>query len=118
MLIRGGDNSPLPPAPEEAPCGPGRKADPPGGGRHEGLKGSFSASRLEATPFRASAEGPTEEAAMAGETNETFRRGTRAGLRKRKRKWPQRLLKGVFWFVWVIDKGFSLISWLLEPPSG
>ncbi len=50
---------------------------------------------------------------MSYETNETNPRGTRANPKPSRWKvWGPRLLKTVFWAVWVIDKAFRLITWL------
>lgn len=48
---------------------------------------------------------------MLEETNEVRRRGTDDQPQKRKQTWPSRLLKGVFWFVFVVGKIFDLIKW-------
>ena len=56
---------------------------------------------------------------MSLEPNETNPRGTRAELQPTKRKGRgQRLLRIVFWAVWLIDKVFRLISWLSGGPPG
>lgn len=55
---------------------------------------------------------------MSYETNETDPRGTRANPRPSRWKvWGPRLLKTVFWAVWVIDKVFRLIAWLTGTSS-
>tara|TARA_Y100000780_G_C13651968_1_gene404961 strand:+ start:114 stop:287 length:174 start_codon:yes stop_codon:yes gene_type:complete len=57
---------------------------------------------------------------MSYETNETDPRGTRAHPQKPSawKVWGPRLLKTVFWTVWVIEKAFRLIAWLAGgPPS-
>ena len=55
---------------------------------------------------------------MAEETNETSLRGTTATPQSRKGSWPKRLLKTVFWTVWVIDKVLTFRTWLTgSPPS-
>lgn len=56
---------------------------------------------------------------MSLEPNETNPRGTRAEPISTKRSsWGERLLKTVFWAVWLIDKAFRLIGWLSgDPPS-
>ncbi len=56
---------------------------------------------------------------MSYEPNETNPRGTRAEPKPTVRNvWGKRLLKTVFWAVWLIDKGFRLISWLTGEPPG
>lgn len=56
---------------------------------------------------------------MSYDTNETDPRGTRANPQKPSiwKVWGPRLLKIVFWAVWVIDKVFRLITWLTGGPS-
>lgn len=55
---------------------------------------------------------------MSFEPNETDPRGTRAKPKPSAWKvWGPRLLKTVFWAVWVIDKAFRLIAWLSGGPS-
>ena len=56
---------------------------------------------------------------MSFETNETNPRGTRTEPKPTKWKvWGKRLLKTVFWAVWLIDKALRLISWMSgDPPS-
>jgi hypothetical protein len=58
--------------------------------------------------------GPTEEAIMAQETNETFPRGTRADPTKARKGRGRRLLKAIFWIVWAIDRALRLIAWLSD----
>lgn len=55
---------------------------------------------------------------MAKETNETDPRGTTAGPIKARKGWGRRLLKATFWGVWVIEKGFRLITWALGEAGG
>lgn len=55
---------------------------------------------------------------MSYETNETDPRGTRSDPKPSIRKvWGRRLLKTVFWAVWVIDKALRLIAWLTGSSS-
>ena len=55
---------------------------------------------------------------MSLEPNETNPRGTRAEPQLTNRKGRgKRLLKTVFWIVWLIDKALCLISWLTGNPS-
>ena len=56
---------------------------------------------------------------MSCETNETDPRGTRASPQKPSswKVWGPRLLKIVFWTVWVIDKALRLITWATGGPS-
>lgn len=55
---------------------------------------------------------------MSYDANETDPRGTRANLKPSIWKiWGPRLLKAVFWAVWVIDKALRLIAWLTGGPS-
>lgn len=56
---------------------------------------------------------------MSFELNETNPRGTRAEPQPTIRKGRgKRLLKSVFWTVWLIDKVLRLISWFNGDSSG
>ena len=47
---------------------------------------------------------------MSYQANEVIRRGTGS----RSRKWMVRLLKGIFWFVYVVGKIINLIKWISQ----
>ena len=55
---------------------------------------------------------------MAEETNEASLRGTTTTPQSRKGSWLKRLLKTVFWAVWVIDRALALITWFFGSSSG